>query len=169
MAGRRYTIVIADRSSGVLRHVTINRRWAAVTVASVLAIPVLMGLGAKWSARAEIDQLQATNAVLQVENGSYRVATGDLGDGRETVVITNLINEGFTLFQRPPGGAFIDSTVQTGLLHSSLPYTGFGVGLFDMENRGLGRLRNYCDNRIEGIVRSNGISNDRPDSRLHGS
>jgi murein DD-endopeptidase MepM/ murein hydrolase activator NlpD len=78
MAGRRYTIVIADRSSGVLRHVTLNRRWAAVTVATVLAIPVLMGLGAKWSARAEIDQLLATNAVLQVENGSYRVATGDL-------------------------------------------------------------------------------------------
>jgi murein DD-endopeptidase MepM/ murein hydrolase activator NlpD len=78
MAGRRYTIVIADRSSGVLRHLTVNRRWAAVTVAVVLAIPVLMGLGAKWSARAEIDQLQAINAVLQVENGSYRVATGDL-------------------------------------------------------------------------------------------
>jgi enediyne biosynthesis protein E4 len=68
------------------------------------------------------------------------VAAGDLGDGRETVVITNLINEGFTLFQRQPGGDFIDSTVQTGLLHSSLPYTGFGVGLFDMENRGLSDL-----------------------------
>jgi murein DD-endopeptidase MepM/ murein hydrolase activator NlpD len=91
MAGRRYTIVIADRSSGVLRHVTVNRRWAAVTVASVLAIPVLMGLGAKWSARAEIDQLQATNAVLQVENGSYRVATGDLTGQIQS--LENVIND----------------------------------------------------------------------------
>ena len=91
MAGRRYTIVIADRSSGVLRHVTVNRRWGAVTVASVLAIPVLMGLGAKWSARAEIDQLQATNAVLQVENGSYRVATGDLTGQIQS--LENVIND----------------------------------------------------------------------------
>jgi murein DD-endopeptidase MepM/ murein hydrolase activator NlpD len=62
----------------VVRQLTINRRWAAATVVSVLAIPVLMGLGAKWSARAEIEQLQATNTVLQVENGSYRAATGEL-------------------------------------------------------------------------------------------
>ena len=78
MAGRRYTVVIADRSSGVLRQVTVNRRWVAVTVVTVLSVPVLMGLGAKWSARAEIDRLQTTNAVLLVENGSYRVATGEL-------------------------------------------------------------------------------------------
>src|SRR2546423_3295054 len=78
MAGRRYTVVIADRSSGVLRQVTVNRRWVAVTVVAVLSIPILMGLGAKWSARAEIGQLQTTNAVLLVENGSYRVATGEL-------------------------------------------------------------------------------------------
>jgi enediyne biosynthesis protein E4 len=66
------------------------------------------------------------------------VAAGDLyGDGGEGVVITNLPNEGFTLFQRQPRGDYTDSTAQTGLLHFSLPYTGFGVGLLDMENRGL--------------------------------
>lgn len=78
MAGRRYTVVVADRSSGVLRQITVNRRWMALAVVTVLSIPVLMGLGAKWSARAEIEELQATNAVLLVENGSYRVATGEL-------------------------------------------------------------------------------------------
>ena len=36
-----------------------------------------------------------------------------------------------------PSGDYADSTVQTGLLHVSQPYTGFGVGLLDMENRGL--------------------------------
>jgi murein DD-endopeptidase MepM/ murein hydrolase activator NlpD len=44
----------------------------------VLALPILMGLGAKWSARGEIDQLHSENSLLQVENGSYRAATGEL-------------------------------------------------------------------------------------------
>jgi enediyne biosynthesis protein E4 len=66
------------------------------------------------------------------------LAMGDLyGDGGEAVVVTNLPNEGFTLFNRQPHGDFMDSTVQTGVLRPSLPYTGFGVGLVDIENRGL--------------------------------
>ncbi|MGH9648183.1 MAG: CRTAC1 family protein [Bryobacteraceae bacterium] len=66
------------------------------------------------------------------------IAAGDLyGDGGEALVITNLPNEGFTLFHRPAGGDFVDTTMQTGLFHTSLPFTGFGVGLLDMENRGL--------------------------------
>jgi len=78
MLARRYTVVIADRSSGVLRHLKISLRPALVGVGAVLAAPILMGLGAKWSARAEIDQLRAANSLLQVENGSYRAATGQL-------------------------------------------------------------------------------------------
>jgi hypothetical protein len=66
------------------------------------------------------------------------VAAGDLyGDGGEAVVITNLPNEGFTLFQRQPSGDYTDSSVAMGLFHVSQPYTGFGVGLLDIENRGL--------------------------------
>src|SRR5438034_7226643 len=37
-----------------------------------------MGLGAKWSARVEIADLRGSNTALQVENGSYRAATGEL-------------------------------------------------------------------------------------------
>jgi murein DD-endopeptidase MepM/ murein hydrolase activator NlpD len=78
MDTRRYTIVIADRSSGVVRRVTISLKPALYTVVVILALPILMGLGAKWSARAEIDQLRGNNTLLQVENGSYRAATGQL-------------------------------------------------------------------------------------------
>jgi murein DD-endopeptidase MepM/ murein hydrolase activator NlpD len=78
MSARRYTVVIADRSSGVMRHLTINLRSTVLGSLAVLALPVLMGLGAKWSAQAEMDQLEASNALLQVENGSYRAATGEL-------------------------------------------------------------------------------------------
>jgi murein DD-endopeptidase MepM/ murein hydrolase activator NlpD len=91
MPGRRYTVVIADRSSGVVRQVTVNRRWVALASATVLTIPVLMGLGAKWSARSQIEELQATNSVLAVENGSYRVATGELTGQIQS--LENVIND----------------------------------------------------------------------------
>ena len=61
-----------------MRRLTVNVRVAAGTVLAVIALPVLMGLGAKWSARGEIDQLRSANARLDVENGSYRAATGEL-------------------------------------------------------------------------------------------
>src|SRR2546429_309451 len=75
---RRYTVLIADRSSGVMRQLTVNARVAAGVVVAVLSMPILMGLGSSWSARTEIDQLKSANSVLEVENGSYRVATGEL-------------------------------------------------------------------------------------------
>jgi murein DD-endopeptidase MepM/ murein hydrolase activator NlpD len=78
MRARRYTVVVADRASGVVRRLTISLRPVIMTALGVLAVPILMGLGAKWSARAEIDQLLVTNSLLQTENGSYREATGEL-------------------------------------------------------------------------------------------
>jgi murein DD-endopeptidase MepM/ murein hydrolase activator NlpD len=78
MPGRRYTVLIADRSTGVLRRVTISLRTAIAVVTTVLMMPVLIGLGAKWSANFEISQLKATTATLQVENGNYRQTTGEL-------------------------------------------------------------------------------------------
>ena len=78
MPGRRYTVLIADRSSGVVRRVTIGLRPTLAAVASVLMLPVLIGLGAKWSARAEMHTIRVANATLQEENGSYRAATGAL-------------------------------------------------------------------------------------------
>ena len=78
MRARRYTIVIADRSSGVVRRVGMSLRPAIAVALGILAVPVLIGLGAKWSARTEIVQLKSDNSLLQVENGSYRQATGEL-------------------------------------------------------------------------------------------
>ena len=78
MPRRRYTVLIADRSTGVLRRVTISLRTAVAVVTTVLMMPVLIGLGAKWSARDEIDQLHSTTAALQVENGNFRQTTGEL-------------------------------------------------------------------------------------------
>jgi murein DD-endopeptidase MepM/ murein hydrolase activator NlpD len=57
---------------------TIGLRPVLGTTALVLAVPVLIGLGARWSAVAEIDGLRASNTLLEIENGSYRAATGEL-------------------------------------------------------------------------------------------
>jgi len=49
-------------------------------VAGLFSLPVLIGLGARWSASAAINDLQTTNTSLQVENSSYREATGQLAN-----------------------------------------------------------------------------------------
>lgn len=78
MRPHRYTLVIADRRTGAVRRLTISLWPTLAAVAGLFALPVLMGLGARWSASATIGDLRATNAALQVENTSYREATGQL-------------------------------------------------------------------------------------------
>jgi murein DD-endopeptidase MepM/ murein hydrolase activator NlpD len=78
LAPKRYSIVIADRTTGVVRRVTISLRPTAAAIACLFAIPVLIGLGARWSARAAITELEQSNVVLRMENASYREATGAL-------------------------------------------------------------------------------------------
>src|SRR5262249_6511245 len=78
MLTRRYTVLVADRSSGVVRRITVSLHGAIAFVISVLMLPILIGLGAKWSAKAEIVQLRSSNSTLQVENGNYRATTGEL-------------------------------------------------------------------------------------------
>jgi len=85
MRSRRYTFVIADRQSGTVRRFTISLRPAMAAVAGAFALPVLMGLGARWSASARISELESTTAALQVENASYRAATGELADQISTL------------------------------------------------------------------------------------
>jgi murein DD-endopeptidase MepM/ murein hydrolase activator NlpD len=78
MPSRRYTVLIADRSSGVVRRVTVSLRTVTAIVTSVLMLPVLIGLGAKWSANIDIHRLLASNQALKIENGNFRETTGEL-------------------------------------------------------------------------------------------
>ncbi len=80
MASRRYTIVIADRHTGVLRRFSISLGPTALAVAFVVALPMLIGLGAALKARAEVADLYSTRATLEMENASYRAATETLAD-----------------------------------------------------------------------------------------
>ena len=78
MASRRYSVVIADRKSGVIRRFTIPLGPTVTTVTIALTLPILIGLGARWSTRTTLDDLTTTNARLTVENANYREATGQL-------------------------------------------------------------------------------------------
>jgi murein DD-endopeptidase MepM/ murein hydrolase activator NlpD len=75
---RRYSIVIADRTSGVIRRFTLPLGPTVTTTVVALALPILIGLGARWSATAALEDLTTTNARLTVENQNYREATGQL-------------------------------------------------------------------------------------------
>ena len=75
MLSNRYTIVVADRRTGVVRRFTIGLRTVLAVATTVLTLPVLIGLGAAWKAKAEIVDLYAAQAVLELENSSFRGAT----------------------------------------------------------------------------------------------
>jgi murein DD-endopeptidase MepM/ murein hydrolase activator NlpD len=78
MQARRYTFVIADRQTGAVRRLTISLWPTMAVIAGLFSLPVLVGLGARWSASGTIADLRTTNTTLQVENTSYREATGQL-------------------------------------------------------------------------------------------
>lgn len=78
LKARRYSIVFANHTTGVVGHFTVPLRRVLAGVVCVFALPVLIGLGARWSAEATISQLREENAVLQLENASFRDATGEL-------------------------------------------------------------------------------------------
>jgi murein DD-endopeptidase MepM/ murein hydrolase activator NlpD len=75
MLSRRYTIVLADRTSGVVRRFTISVRPALLLVVSIVTLPILIGTGAALKARLEVENVFATNATLVFENANYRAAT----------------------------------------------------------------------------------------------
>jgi murein DD-endopeptidase MepM/ murein hydrolase activator NlpD len=78
LLSRRYSILVADRSTGVVRRFNLSLRPALAVVLGVFALPVLIGLGARWSASAELDHLRSATGVLRQENASFRAATGEL-------------------------------------------------------------------------------------------
>jgi hypothetical protein len=70
------------------------------------------------------------------------VAVGDAdGDGREDLLVLNLMREGATLFRKEsvsPAGlpVFVDVTRRMGIFTATFPYTGFGAGWIDYDNDG---------------------------------
>jgi murein DD-endopeptidase MepM/ murein hydrolase activator NlpD len=75
MLSKRYTVVLADRTTGVVRRFTIGVKPALAAVCAVLSLPVLIGIGAAMKAKQDIANVFAAQAVLELENANYREAT----------------------------------------------------------------------------------------------
>ena len=72
---RRYTIVLADRRTGVVRRFTVGL-WPTVAAGTfVMTLPVLIGTGAAIKARNDVAALYAAAGGLELENASYKTAT----------------------------------------------------------------------------------------------
>lgn len=85
MAARRYTILIADRTSGVVRRVTISARPAVAVACAMVTLPVLIGIGAAWKAKSDVAGLYTNQQALEQENASYRTATQELSGQIESI------------------------------------------------------------------------------------
>lgn len=85
MPSRRYTILVADRTSGVVRRVTVAVRLIVPLVCALLATPILIGFGAAWKGRNEVAQLRESHQALELENANYREATHALAGQIESL------------------------------------------------------------------------------------
>jgi hypothetical protein len=75
MPSTRYTILLADRQTGVVRRFTVGLRPAMIVLGTVVTLPVLIGMGAAWKAKADVADLYASHATLELELSSYRDTT----------------------------------------------------------------------------------------------
>jgi murein DD-endopeptidase MepM/ murein hydrolase activator NlpD len=80
MRSPRYTVLIANRTTGTVRRLTLARRTALAVAAGVATLPLLVGLGISSADPVQLQTLQLTNDSLRMENESYRAATGELAD-----------------------------------------------------------------------------------------
>ncbi|MGH9202904.1 MAG: M23 family metallopeptidase, partial [Vicinamibacterales bacterium] len=88
MFSRRYTIAIADSRSGVETRATVSLRPVLVAVGAVVTLPVLIGLGAAWKAKSDVQGVYASHRALEIENANYRAATEALAGQIESLQTT---------------------------------------------------------------------------------
>jgi murein DD-endopeptidase MepM/ murein hydrolase activator NlpD len=75
---RRYTFVVSDRATGAEHRFRLPLWPVLAGAVALFTLPVLVGLGARWAARAELQDLTATSIALRMENDSFRRATAQL-------------------------------------------------------------------------------------------
>ena len=78
MTPKRYTIVVENQATGVIRRFSIRPRPWLACLALLCSMPALFGLGVRWSARVEMQALRDAAKAAEIENASYRQATADL-------------------------------------------------------------------------------------------
>src|SRR4051812_22211998 len=81
MRSPRYTVLVANRSTGAVRRFSFVRLPVVLSVLvlfAVLSVPPLVGMGARWAGKGESASLRQANETLRLENENYRAMTGEL-------------------------------------------------------------------------------------------
>jgi murein DD-endopeptidase MepM/ murein hydrolase activator NlpD len=74
MLPKRYSFIVADRTTGVVRRFTL----AMVLIAAILALPIGWTVHFRATTAEHIEDLQLRNATLAIENTRYHSASADL-------------------------------------------------------------------------------------------
>jgi murein DD-endopeptidase MepM/ murein hydrolase activator NlpD len=166
MASKRYTIILAEDCSGVVRQVTISVRPLVAAGCVLFALPVLIGLGAAWKAESDVATLIGGYAALEAENANFRSATEALSSqiaalqsavadlGAKSVLDPGLAKAmeklpALTKARAMGGGTEVDRTARATLSSLTSPDDTFGLLrtlLESLENR-LGAVRRTVDRR----------------------
>jgi murein DD-endopeptidase MepM/ murein hydrolase activator NlpD len=166
MALKRYTIILADDSSGVARRVTISVRPLVAAGCVLFALPVLIGLGAAWKAKSDVASLIGGYTALEAENANFRSATEALSSqiaalqsavadlGAKSVLDPSLARAmeklpALTKARAMGGGTEVDRTARATLSSLTSPDDTFGLLrtlLESLESR-LGAVRRTVDRR----------------------
>jgi murein DD-endopeptidase MepM/ murein hydrolase activator NlpD len=85
MRSTRYTILVADRTTGVVRRITIPLRPTVAAACALLLTPILIGYGAAWKGWHDVSSLRSSHNTLQLENANYRAATDALAGQIESL------------------------------------------------------------------------------------
>jgi murein DD-endopeptidase MepM/ murein hydrolase activator NlpD len=93
MLSKRYTVVLADRTTGVVRRLTVSLRPVVVVLVTIVTLPILIGTGAALKAQYDVAHLYASHATLELENANYRAATEQLA-GQITALQTAMSDLG---------------------------------------------------------------------------
>ena len=64
MLSKRYTVVLADRTTGVVRRFTLSVKPVLFTTIAVVTLPILIGTGAALKAQYDVKNLYASKATL---------------------------------------------------------------------------------------------------------
>jgi murein DD-endopeptidase MepM/ murein hydrolase activator NlpD len=78
MLSKRYTVVLADRTTGVVRRLTVSLKPILIAAVTIVTLPILIGTGAALKAKYDVANIYASNAILEFENANYRTATEEL-------------------------------------------------------------------------------------------
>jgi murein DD-endopeptidase MepM/ murein hydrolase activator NlpD len=78
MLATRYSIIVANRRTGVVRRLTVSLRSIVGVVVIVGALPLLVSMGASRKASLHRATLESEVAALRAENAAMRSATGAL-------------------------------------------------------------------------------------------